>query len=227
MLESIRILGDHAGLFLGLSKLYASSFNLKSITLEDVEETDDDKFQQLFSCSPRANLTHRLRYLALINVSVRFDEGTLSHLTNLTSFKYSCLESLPDSGIWIAFRRSQIYLEELEVGYDAMGESLNDYLSSFSGLKKLGLSIPAFASQASSEASAVKFWSDSFPNHVDTLESFNLHAVYDGQWCFGHHNNSVIAKCTKLTQLTIGVLPGDTPIQDSDGVVSHSIFICH
>jgi hypothetical protein len=102
-----------------------------------------------------------------------------------------------------------------------MAASLNDYLSSFSGLKKLELSIPTFDSQAFSEASAVKFWSESFPNHIDTLQDFSLRACFEGQWCFGRRNQSLIAMCTKLEQLTMSLLLDDIPGDGSDfnGVV--------
>jgi hypothetical protein len=223
-LESINILDEpfkHNGaLFLSLSKLYASSSTLNSITIENEDQVDAEVFgantlRQLFSCIPRGNPAHRLRCLSLTDVPIRLDELILSHLTNLTSFKlslpYSCNDGSPADDIWVAFRRSRVSLEELEVGFEAMEDSLNDYLSSFSGLKKLRLSIPSFDDRASSEASAVKFWSDGFPNHVDTLRDFSLHACYEGQWCFGRHTASLIAKCTKLKQLTICVQPGDIP----------------
>jgi hypothetical protein len=208
---------------------------LNSITIENPEEVYEvdlwaHGLQKLFSSSPRRNPAHRLRYLALTNVLVQFDKVTLSHLVNLTSFKLSSLPYTSNGAdlnhdLWVAFSQSGICLEELEVGLSAMTDSLIDYLASFSGLKKLKLSIPDFGNQASSEESAVKFWSNGFPNHVDTLQDFSLHACYDGQWCFGRHNHSLIAKCIKLEQLTIGVLPRDIPSQESDfnGVVS--IFV--
>lgn len=93
-----------------------------------------------------------------------------------------------------------------------MDDSLNDYLSSFFGLKKLDLSLTAFRSRTASHASAVKFWSNCFPNYVDTLQDFSLKACYDDQWCFGNHNRQVVATCTNLKRIKMSLLPDDIPL---------------
>ena len=237
-LESINIFGElfqHKGaLFLSLSKLYASSLNLNSITIKNSDEYElygTQSLQQLLSSSPRENPAHRLRYLAVSDVPIRLDEVSLSHLTHLTSFNLSSLpegslSSSPDD-IWVAFKRSNIRLEELEVGINAVADSIIDYLSSFSGLKKLRLFIPNFDNQTFSDASAVKFWSESLQNHVDTIRDFSLRACYSGQWCFGRHNRSLVGKCTKLKQLTVSLLPEDIPTEaeDFDGIVCVPLLI--
>jgi hypothetical protein len=232
LLESINISGSfdrNEVLFLGISKLYASSSHLKSITMDNTGLTklsEGYSLQALFSRSPRDMATHRLRHLAVANVCIRLDEVTLSHLTNLTSFNLRFLPypTICDD-VWNAFRRSRIRLEELRIGYTALGDSFTDYLSSFSGLKKLSISVPTFDSQAFSEASAVKFWTTGFPNHVDTLQDFSLRARFNGQWCFGSHNRALIANCTKLERLTVSLLPEEIPNRKSDfnGIVS--IFV--
>lgn len=206
-LESINISGglfkdNNDALFLSLSKLYASSCKLNSITI-DFQQAHG--LQKWFSCKPKGILRH----LAITSILFDYDKVALSHLANLTSFKLS-LPDPPhlDCDIWAAFRQSGIRIEELEVKYYAITDSLSDYLSSFPGLKKLRLSIPNFDSQAYSEAHAVKFWSTGLPNHIETLHNFSLYSNYEGQWCFDDHSCPLIAKCTKLVQLAVSVLPG-------------------
>ena len=139
-LESIDISGDpfeYNGLFFSVSRLYASSSNLSSITIKNPEPS---KVYSLFSSSPKDNPAHHLRCLALSNIPVHLDKVSLSHLTSL---KLSSLRhitgSRPDD-IWVALEQSKVCLEELKVGWDVVDESLYDFLCSFSGLKKLKLS---------------------------------------------------------------------------------------
>ena len=235
LLESIEISGGlfkHDGdLFRRLSRLYASSSNLISITIDNPKEMFDDvsdhgSLQELFACSPRGNPAHRLQRLSLSDIFV-VDDVVVSHLSHLTSFK---LLSLPyflhsvhcchPNHIWVAFRQASIRLEELVVELNGIDESLNDYLASFSGLKKLKLSIPKFDSQASSEACAAAFWSKGFPNHADTLQEFTLNAFEDGSWCFGRDNCSLIARCSRLEQLTLSFLPVYPVDPDFNNLVS-------
>ena len=222
-LESINIVSNSISRdLILLSKIYASSSNLTSITFDNFESMYSVKspethgLQQLFS-SPRRNLALPLRYLSLSDVPVCLDDISSSHFTHLTSFKLPSLsyENSP-ADIWIAFRRSNIRLEELEVGFNAMADSLNDYLSSFTGLKKLSLTITGLHGGTSSNASANKFWSSGFPNHVNTIQDFSLRADYGGQWCFGLHNHSLLEKCTKLRQFTVSLRPEDIPTKEYD-----------
>jgi len=192
-----------------ISNLYASSDNLISIEL-DVYHSEGFDLHQLLARKPKADTTGRLRRLALCNVPVRIYEDTLSLLENLTSLRLSFplyMTSNDPDEIWNALRLSKIFLEELEIGNFAMGHALNDYLSSFSGLKKLKLCVKE-------ERFADEFWTNTFPNHVGTLQYFSLRSPLVGsRWCFGNHNRSVIAKCAKLERLTITVPPDRLPRQ--------------
>jgi hypothetical protein len=117
---------------------------------------------------------------------------------------------------------SGIQLEELDLGKNTMAPSLIDYLSTFSGLKKLRMKLTGSAPTAD------RFWSAAFPNHSNTLEDFALYAGEDGEWCCFLNHCSLIAQCPKLKYLMLSILGSSKrrPIPE-DSAVSVLLFSNH
>ena len=210
-LESIAFLsmplGDASAFVISpVSKLYFSSSNLKSITIREGFSNPT-----LFSIRPlhMPSGPPSLRHLDVMNCLIPFDEPTtLFRLSNLTSLKYSIFPHILDSKysldkMWMALKKSGIQLEELELGEGTMTASLIDYLSTFSGLKKLHLNL---IRSTSPTGTAAQFWSAAFPNHTNTLEDFALYAAKEGEWCFSTNNRPLIVQCTKLKLLGLCIL---------------------
>ncbi len=163
---------------------------------------------QIQSCCPPVPSSGppSLRHLYLTNCFIPLNEpAALSRLSNLTSLKYSIFPPRPDSKyspdrMWMALKASGIQLEELDLGTSTMAASLIDYLSTFSGLKKLRLNLVCSTSPT---GTAARFWSAVFPNHINTLEHFALYAAEEGEWCFFPHNRSLIVQCARLKLLEL------------------------
>jgi len=106
--------------------------------------------------------------------------------------------------IWSTFTGSGIQLEELV--HNTTTTSLIDYLSTYSGLKKLKLSVSPFLNGSSSDTAATRFFNDVLPRHFETLENLSLEAYYEGKWCFTSHNAALITQCTKLNHLLMSMI---------------------
>jgi hypothetical protein len=149
-----------------------------------------------------------LRRLFLWGCFICFDEVTVHHFRNLTSLSFCANLPHPDpqyslDRVWKALKASGTQLEELNLGSNAVSASLIDYLSSFSGLKKLRLTLMG---SAFPKVSAAQFWSGAFPKHTNTLELFTVFAWEEGEWCFLPYNRPLISQCTKLKVLHLSIL---------------------
>jgi len=130
--------------------------------------------------------------------------------------------------IWKNFIGSGIHLQELKL--DLITTSSVDYLLSYSGLKKLRLTVTGLESDNRERADL--FFNKCLVNHADTLEEFILIACKEGPWNFCSNNSRSIAKCTKLKFLAMNLfLETSPPHWDfcyADVVVSRSLtmFCC-
>ena len=178
---------------------------------------------QIFLGCSKNTLASRLRRLCLHDCFVRIDKVTLPHLRQLTSLELICRqhrfwEWSPDSNshprsIWSTFVGSGIQLEELV--HNTTTTSLIDYLSSYTGLKKLKLSVSQFMDASSSDQAATRFFNGVLSRHLETIESLSLEAYYEGEWCFTSRNAGLIGQCTKLNHLLMSII-SDKTLQGTD-----------
>ena len=222
-LESISIdasaCSEISWLYTSLSKLYASCPTLTSLAISDrsghYRLNINNNVDQIFLGGPNNIQPSRLRRLCLHNCFVRIDKITLPHLRQLTSLELICIQhrysgqDLDYYGyprdIWSTFIGSGIQLEELV--HNSTSTSLIDYLSSYSGLRKLELLVTPFADASSSDEAATRFFNDVLSRHLETLESLSLEAYYEGEWCFTSQNAGLISQCTKLNHLLMSIVP--------------------
>jgi len=210
-------------LYTSLSKLYASCPTLTSLAISDGSGhhslTKENSLDQIFLECSKDVLPGRLCRLCLRGCFVRIDNITLPHLRQLTSLELICTQRRYSAGeldyyggprdIWSTFIGSGIQLEELV--HNTTTTPLFDYLSSYSGLKKLELSVSPFADASSSDEAATRFFDDVLSRHLETLESLSLEACYEGEWCFTPRNAGLISHCTKLNHLLMGIISDKTP----------------
>jgi len=206
-------------LYTSLSKLYASCPTLTSLAISDGSGQHhlniNNNVDQIFLGGPNNIQPSRLRRLCLHDCFVRIDKITLPHLRQLTSLELICLQHAgqPEDrvyygyprDIWSTFIGSGIQLEELV--HNSTNPSLIDYLSSYSGLRKLELSVTPFADAASSDEAATRFFNGVLSRHLETLESLRLEAYCEDEWCFTSRNAGLISQCTKLNHLLMSVVP--------------------
>ena len=243
-LESISILGTpRTGadqLSDNLAKLYASSPRLTSLEVRHNQRSKLNNLHHLFHIYNDKSPPRRLRHLGLDFCFVRLDKVTLPHLRHLTSLNLRLdqvgqdvtpgivdIASSPDE-IWKNFIGFGIHLQELKLYLIAT--SLIDYLLSYSGLKKLHLTVTD--SESDNREQADLFFNKCLVNHADTLEELILIACEEGPWNFCSNNSRSIAKCTKLKFLALNLfLETRPPHWDfcyADVVVSRSLtmFCC-
>ena len=226
-LESISISAlEASSLYTCLSKLYASCSTLTSIAISDKSGrrrfTKANSVDQIFLGCSKNVLPGCLRRLCLDDCFVHIDKFTLPHLRQLTSLELICLQHAwggdhylygHPRDIWSSFVGSGIQLQELV--HNTTTNSMIDYLSSYSGLKKLKLSASSFVDASSSDEAATRFFNEVLSRHVETLESLSLKAYYEGEWCFTSRNAGVISQCTKLNHLLMSIISVETS-RDSD-----------
>ncbi|KAF8889444.1 hypothetical protein CPB84DRAFT_1449294 [Gymnopilus junonius] len=110
---------------------------------------------------------------------------------------------------WTDLSRESIHLEEIVLNNVVPG--FMQYLTTYSGLKRLKLSAVFFTTTAGSEASAQMFFSNPFKleSHSDSLENLSINVTYEGLWCFGRHCVDSISQLKLLRKLEIAIAGDD------------------
>ncbi|KIM44338.1 hypothetical protein M413DRAFT_25759 [Hebeloma cylindrosporum] len=160
----------------------------------------------------------RLHHLSLEFYRVKLDEVTLPHLKHLMSLNLMCIEEPFGRKRWGSRRTAdlspseekQTYGSALDDIWEALKTSLSHlFLASYSGLKKLQLSPGGFDEGDSSDSMASQFFSTPFINHVQSLEHLSISALYEGSWCFGPWNQTIISRYTNLKTLAMAIVSRD------------------
>ena len=107
--------------------------------------------------------------------------------------------------VWSTLRSEKIHLQELVT--DDVQPALVEYLTSFSGLRRLRLISTSLYRTPSwvFNQLAIRFYEQGLENHIRFLESLDVHVSYEGKWFFGSHCFSVIKKGTHLTFLELSI----------------------
>ncbi|KAF8953674.1 hypothetical protein BDZ97DRAFT_1679083, partial [Flammula alnicola] len=227
-----------------LAKLVAKTPELISIEIssnwrysQPINKTQS--LHQVFKYYPVNASPLRLRHLGLKVCLVRLDEITMPHLRHLTSLNLTNIEdpnmrpryamgeeqeetqilkeqkrygsSLQD--VWKMLTQADVRLEEITV--DVVVPSFLDYLSSYSGLKKLNLTPGGFFEGTRSDAMASEFFATPFAKHTRSLQELDIGALYEGSWCFGPHNIFAISNCQNLRKLRMSVISNEPRLQIS------------
>ncbi|EDR02862.1 uncharacterized protein LACBIDRAFT_332053 [Laccaria bicolor S238N-H82] len=154
----------------------------------------------------------KITHLHLNGLLVKFDASALRHLRSLISLTIADMgpESLAQK-IWSTLRSEKIHLQELVT--DDVQPALVEYLTSFSGLRRLRLiwtssyRTPLLVSNQL----AIRFYEQGLDNHISFLESLQVRSSYEGKWCFGNHCSNVIKRGTRLTLLKLSINSEDIP----------------
>lgn len=231
----------HNGTFENLARMVAQSPQLNSIKMKStlrfrVPLDKSQSLHQLFQYYPKDAPPLRLRTLLLDTCLLRLDNITIPHLKHLTSLTIKNIKdtsesrpvwSIPESEeveaeqkrwgsnlqeIWSVILKANIFLEEITV--DVVPPALVTYLSSYSGLKTLKL---ATDGREHSDYLANQFYSKSLANHVQSLRILGIQAIYEGSWCVGDHNLSLISQCINLERLDVSVIASQVDLDPADG----------
>ncbi|KAF8160012.1 hypothetical protein B0H34DRAFT_705799 [Crassisporium funariophilum] len=214
----------------GLRTLISNSPQLTHLDVDSGSyraDSETSTLHDLLDAVP-VNSPLSLTHLSLRSWCVRLDSRTLPHLRTLESLTlYNTLDtrnqlfgSLDDLAtdeliertkdycstndeVWDTLRREEIYLAEIAT--DEVCEALLDYLASYSGLKKFSLSGTKTQDSFSSDPLAMRFYDEVLPNHASTITVLDVPAEYEGKWCFGKHNASILQRCTKLANLRVSI----------------------
>jgi hypothetical protein len=165
----------------------------------------------------------KITHLNLSGLVVKFDASALRHLRSLISLTIVDIFSPYDETteyqgpdffaqkIWSTLQSEKIHLQELVT--DDAQPALIEYLTSFSGLRRLRLTwtssyrTPPWVYNRL----AIHFYEQGLPNHISFLESLEVRSSYEGKWCFGNHCSNVIKKGTRLTLLELSINSEDIP----------------
>jgi len=170
------------------------------------------------------NVTH----LSLKGLFVKLDATLLPHLRSLISLTTEGIFSPRDQvsgnqgagispgSVWSVLRSEKIHLQEIFT--DDVQPALIEYLTSFSGVRRLRLirassycTLPLVSDQL-----AIKFYERALQNHVHSLDSLEIDAYYEGCWCFANHCSGIIKKCTRLTFLELPIKSEDMAEEKDD-----------
>lgn len=150
------------------------------------------------------------------------DKLALPHFKNLKSIHLTAIERLylrmrdmpaePErkqrymsktQDIWKAMKEASIYLEEVIV--DIVPPSFIDYLSSYTGLKKLHLL--SGINFVSSDNIPSLFFAKAVETHAQCLEDLCISPELEGPWCFGQHNVGFLRQLVVLKSIELRVEP--------------------
>ena len=179
-----------------LSLLIAKSPNLHTLHVGRTYGPAVSFHHLLKDCPP--NLVLPLEHLGLQSVSLKLDSITLPHLHRLRSLvlhNYKTSESNPH-GIWAILKTTNVYLNDIDVNHFSI--TLLDYISSYSGLKKLRLARIGLETREQSDLAANKFYNLCLGKHTSFLEELIIIPIYEGGWCLGDQALVVISLCKKL-----------------------------
>ncbi|EDR09825.1 uncharacterized protein LACBIDRAFT_318023 [Laccaria bicolor S238N-H82] len=192
-----------------LSLLIANSPNLHTLHLRPMYSSQASLHRLLGNCPP--NLVLPLQHLSLQGFSLKLDRITLPHLHRLTSLTlHNCLttESGPDGAhvsmaktshrhdIWVVLKTTDVRLNGIDVNH--VSTTLLDYISSYSGLKKLRLAYINFGTKERSDLAANQFYNLCLGKHTSSIEELIIRPKYEGGWCFGDQALILISLCKKL-----------------------------
>ncbi|EDR13829.1 uncharacterized protein LACBIDRAFT_292638 [Laccaria bicolor S238N-H82] len=219
-LQSIKISSPHNKSFVKiiepLSLLIANSPNLHTLHLGPTYGATTSLHRLLENCPP--NLVLPLKHLGLQGFSLKLDSITLPHLQRLTSLMLrncqtsqsspdgayvSAAESSHPNEIWAILKTTDVRLNGIDVNH--ISTTLFDYISSYSGLKKLRLAPLNFETLGESDLAANQFYNFCLGKHASTLEELIVMADYEGGWCLGDEALVVISLCKKL-RILVGKL---------------------
>ncbi|KAF8152366.1 hypothetical protein B0H34DRAFT_114298 [Crassisporium funariophilum] len=216
------------------SRMIANSPQLTSIVIASYYKhpsllSTTKSLHHLFQYYPQDAKPLRLRSLSLETYCIPFDQITMPHLKYLTSLTLKNIfdtsggsslhlaqgtqnsESNPNeeerfgstqNEIWSMLAQAAIQLEEICV--DQVVSNFLKYLESYSGLRKLKLRIGRLGRHSDQIAS--HFYESALNNHLTSLEKLDIVPRYEGLWCFGAHNQTLISKCTKIKELHMCVI---------------------
>ena len=212
-LQSIKISAPNNNYFMNmiepLSLLIAKSPNLHTLHVGRTYGPAASFHHLLRNCPP--NLVLPLKHLGLQGISLKLDSITLAHLhrlTSLTLHNYKTSESNPDGvyvdkaesshpdEIWAILKTTNVHLNGIDVNH--ISTTLLDYISSYSGLKKLRLAHIDLETQEQSDLAANQFYKLCLGKHASSLEELIVIPVYEGGWCLGDQALVVISLCKKL-----------------------------
>ncbi|EDR03570.1 uncharacterized protein LACBIDRAFT_331353 [Laccaria bicolor S238N-H82] len=186
---------------------------------------------QDFLAETSSSVCLKITHLNLSGLFVKFDAGALRHLRSLISLTIMNISSPYDETteyqgpeflaqkIWSTLRSEKIHLQELVT--DNAQPALVEYLTSFSGLRRLRLTRTSsyhtpqqvsnqLATQVSNQL-AIHFYEQGLENHISFLEALEVHSSYEGMWCFGKHCSNIIKKATRLSLLELSINSEDIP----------------
>ncbi|KAF8872544.1 hypothetical protein BD779DRAFT_1679656 [Infundibulicybe gibba] len=159
----------------------------------------------------------RLQHLGVSGYCVRLCQEVLPHLRLLESLELRAVPRIDDGerseyteeelaksdrfsssmgDIWKAFEQEAIHIRSVAAPVD---DSLLGYLETTNDIERLALL------GADIDALAQRFFTHILPRYAKTLVSLDILASYEGLWCFGTHNISVLHQCTKLVELSVSV----------------------
>lgn len=238
-LESIKIFGHNHYCFRNimgpLTLLIASSPNLHTIHVGSTYIYGDGPaitLHHLVKCCPSDRVLP-LKDLGLRSLFVKLDNITLPHLQHLTSLTLLNVRTLKsdsdalsiDNGeishpneIWATLKAINVHLNEIDV--DDGCAAFLDYISSYSGLKRLRLVPNNFSNPEASDLAANCFYGSSLGKHVSSLEELSIRPPFEGGWCFGDPALVVISQCRKLKLLEGSLVLGSFREPPDDAVVS-------
>ena len=169
-----------------------------------------------------------LRHLGLTDWRMRLDSITLPHLKSIASLKIDnnmlpLTSNVTDSSpshhsdkipllddyssenheIWETLQKEGIY--PIRITTDIIDHALLNYLASHPGLEELTFTYANSSNRTKSDELANKFYWRVLPKHIASLTKLTIRAAFEGNWCFGRHNVSIISRAQELVHLAVGL----------------------
>jgi hypothetical protein len=201
---------------------------LTTLVIADHQYFNTPRLNDYLSESSTTSVFLNITHLSLKGLFVKVDAIVLPHLKSLVSLTTEGIFSPQDQvsgnqgavfssgNVWSVLRLEKIHLQEIVT--DDVQLPLIEYLTSFSGLRRLRLNrassyctLPLVSDQL-----GIKFYERALQNHIHSLDSLEINTNFDGNWCFASHCSSIIKKCTRLTFLELPINSQDMAEEKDD-----------
>jgi hypothetical protein len=175
---------DNASYFISqMSTVIANSPQLQSLDVSYIRSTyPQPTLSELFA-KVSTNDPLYLEHLSVGYIDATVDEVALPHLTQLTSFQFRLDEEnfAIARRVWSSLRVNDIKLSDVEFEGSITEETMQ-YLSSFSGLKRLVVGVVVALSDETMEDLKNMFFTAVLPKHVNSLETLDIVDGNDLGW---------------------------------------------
>ncbi|KAG7100061.1 hypothetical protein E1B28_001846 [Marasmius oreades] len=205
-----------------LSKLLVQNPNIALLHLHAHNHEDQIplRFKDLFSTSFPQPL--QLKSLSVHGSWLIEFPHVITHLQSLSSLEIFDCQRNNDSDFWGTLQTQKVHIRHISTS--RIHDELLDYLSSFSGLKTLRISVPSVLFHETAGRLAQRLYGQVLSKHRSTLRNVVIHPFLTSRtWYIGSWNMNAFDNCSQLRSLRVRI--HEENIFESSDLETHVVAV--